>query len=146
MSVIFFFCIKASGNHRGRFFFYLFFILFYFFTHSGYWDTDIFSKLTHLGMPYLGMKPGHWTNFQKLHIYSLCTQGVEIELIFAFTTAVCEIQADFQTCNLAIGKKFVPQVACIHSLYSTGSKMTLLWFHEQQFPYGTVEAFKYGFL
>ena len=34
------------------------------------WDMGQFSKL-----PYLGMKPGKWSNFQKLHIYCLSTPG-----------------------------------------------------------------------
>ncbi len=38
----------------------------------------------------------HWPKFQKLHIYSLSTPGVEIELIFALRAGVSEIRADFQ--------------------------------------------------
>ena len=44
---------------------------------SAFWDTGQFSKL-----PYLGMKLGKWPKFQKLHMYPLLPQGVEIELIF----------------------------------------------------------------
>ena len=37
---------------------------------SVHWHTSRFSKL-----PYLGMKFAHWSQFQKLHIYSLSTPG-----------------------------------------------------------------------
>ncbi len=71
---------------------------------SGSRDTGRFSKL-----PYLDMELGHWAKFQKLHIYCLSTQGIDIELIFPQLAAVSEIQADFQNChiwawNLAIGQ------------------------------------------
>ncbi len=46
---------------------------------SGFRDTSHFSKL-----PDLGMKLGKWPKFQTLHIYSLSTSGVKIDLIFIF--------------------------------------------------------------
>ncbi len=71
---------------------------------------------------------GHLPKFQKLHIYSISTSGVEIELIFTLWAAVSEIRAHFKNChiwawNLAIGQ--VPEVAHIPSFYRKGSKLIL---------------------
>ncbi len=38
--------------------------------------------------------------FQKLHKYSLSTQGIEIELIFILWEAVSEIRTDLQKCHI----------------------------------------------
>ncbi len=43
---------------------------------------------------------GHWQKFQKLHIHSLFTLGVEIKLILALRAAVSKIRADFQNCHI----------------------------------------------
>ncbi len=43
---------------------------------------------------------GHLPMFQKLHIYSISTSGVEIELIFTLWAAVSQIYADFQNCHI----------------------------------------------
>ncbi len=58
-------------------------------------DTDCFSKL-----PYLGMKLGLGKSYWHLHIYSLSTPGVEIELIFALWAAIFETWDDFQNFNI----------------------------------------------
>ncbi len=47
---------------------------------------------------------GHLPKFQKLHIFSISTSGVEIKLIFALRAAVSEIQANFQNCHMKLGK------------------------------------------
>ncbi len=48
---------------------------------------------------------GHETwssaNILKLHMYSLSTLGVEIELIFSLQTGASELQVVFQNCYLA---------------------------------------------
>ncbi len=43
---------------------------------------------------------GHLPKFQKLHIYSISTSRIKIELIFALRAAVSEIQVDFQNCHI----------------------------------------------
>ena len=45
------------------------------------------------------MRLGRWPKFQKLHIFSFYTSGIENELNFALQAGVSEIQADF---NIAI--------------------------------------------
>ena len=41
------------------------------------------------------MKLGHWQKIQELHMYSLSTPGVKIEVIFDQWVAVSEMRADF---------------------------------------------------
>ncbi len=64
-------------------------------TGRRFWDIDRFSKL-----PYLGMKFVHWPKFQKFTIYCHSTSRGRLELIFVLRTAVSEIHADFQNCNI----------------------------------------------
>ena len=59
---------------------------------SSFQDTGPFSKL-----PNLAIKLGHCS---KLHIHTLFTSGVNIELIFALQAAVAEILAEFQNCHV----------------------------------------------
>ena len=82
---------------------------------------------------------GHLPKFQKLHLYSISTSGVEIKLIFTLWAAFSEIRADLQTChiwawNLAIGQSarsrtytlFLPQeveIGIIFALRAVVSKI-----------------------
>ena len=67
-------------------------------------------------------KLGHWSKFQKLHIYSLSTpEGVEIELIFALRTVVSEILAYFQNCHIWA---WFPEVAHMHIYTDRSHKVT----------------------
>ena len=43
---------------------------------------------------------GHLPKFQKLHIYSISTSWVKIELIFTLRAAVSKIGANFQNCHI----------------------------------------------
>ncbi len=43
---------------------------------------------------------GHLPKFQKLHIYSISTSGVEFGLIFTLWAVVSEIRANFQNCHI----------------------------------------------
>ncbi len=76
---------------------------------------------------------GHLQKFQKLHIKSISTSGVGIELHeqqFTRYVAIFKI-AIFgdETCPLAK----VPEVAHIHSLYPKGSKLSLFSLYGQRF-------------
>ncbi len=61
------------------------------------------------------------TKCQKLHIYSLSPQGVEIELIFALRAAVSEIHADFQNSHIWAWNLAICQSSrnCTYIAYST---------------------------
>ncbi len=54
-------------------------------------------KLSSIFALWAAAKLGHW---QKFHIHTFATQGVEIELIVALRAAFSEIWADFQNCHI----------------------------------------------
>ncbi len=64
--------------------------------------------------------------FQKLHIYSLSTPGVEIELIFALRATVTEIQANFRKLPYLGMKLGNWQVAHILYFYPRGVEIELI--------------------
>ncbi len=73
---------------------------------------------------------GYWSKFQKLHIYFLCTPGVEIELIFALQAAVWYIWAYFQNCptlNLANGKNSRSSTYTRYSFSTQGIELELIF-------------------
>ena len=81
--------INSLSTPRGRNWAY------FYSTGSIFWDMRSFSKL-----PYLGMKLGHWQNFQKCTYTLFYPMGVKIELIFTLRVAVSEICADSENCHI----------------------------------------------